>query len=193
MASEWEKPPSIENDVLVVHKQLGENDLLYIFLDNLHDFSHEGSLNSDQYADLALIGLFVAHAFSANKSEVDEILKLFIEAIVVVLPDKKVNFYQGNDIKGEPSLLFLDILKKKDKGFVKSLPEMASFLTKSHRGGDGNAQKYLYKKIYENGRLFVKNPMMVERPCKYDKTSQIHSLHTQKRELTPMVEIVTPR
>ena len=195
MADEWETTPEIKDDVLVVHKKLGDNDLLYIFLDNLHDFSHEGSLNSDQYADLALIGLFVAYAFSDNIGEVGRILTLFITAIVDVLPDKRAYFYEGNDLKREPSLLFLDILKNRES--VGELPEMANFLTKDTRAAnqnpaDSNAQKYLYKKIYENGRLFVKNPVVYERSCKYDKTSQIYSLNTKKRELTPMVEIVTP-
>ena len=117
-------PPGIKWDnktgiYLELHKKMEINDLLYVFIDNLHDFADEGSLNGkDNYKDLGTIALYVAYSLCDQGKE-NEVLTEFGNLINSVTGEKVID--TNTDIK-EEFIKFITGKKGPDKiGEIKKL------------------------------------------------------------------------
>ena len=181
------KDPRIEGGIIIVDKIMTSNDYLYIFLDNLHDFADEGSLNDDKFLDIGVIALCIAYTFAVDGGEIKHILDLFKSALIEV-DESLESFF--NDKETEAA--FKELITGNPIQLKKVFPinDIKSFLTSRKKDG----QQLLYKKLYDEDRLFTKNPTVREETNKYylvDKDIVDPRLGI-KKDLTPFVEVVTP-
>ena len=190
----WNRPPRLATDregkkYLEVHKKMNKNDILYTFIDNLHDFADEGSLNGKiGSVDVATIALYTAYSFCYNEEGVKDILVMFAELLKACW--KNPIFQQDAEITKENIIetfknLIVEGDNQKNKG-----EEIKNFLTKRGKENFGEgAQQYLYRKFYEqDDRVFVKNPKLIEKKNYYYSDSQ-----TTVKELAPIVTCVSPK
>ena len=191
----WNQPPRLATDregkkYLEVHKKMNKNDILYTFIDNLHDFADEGSLNGKiGSVDVATIALYTAYSFCDNEEGVKDILVMFAELLKACW--KNPIFQQDAEITEENIIetfknLIVEGDNEKNKG-----EEIKNFLTKrkkKNEEGTEGAQQYLYRQFYEqDDRVFVKNPKLIEKKNYYYSDSQ-----TTVKELAPIVTCVSP-
>jgi hypothetical protein len=184
------KDPRIEGDIIIVDKIMTSNDYLYIFLDNLHDFADEGSLNDDKFLDIGVIALCIAYTFAVDGEEINHILDIFKSALIEV-DENLESFF--NDKETETETAFKELIIGDPTHLKKVFPinDIKSFLTSRKKDG----QQLLYKKLYDEDRLFTKNPTVREETNKYylvDKDIVDDPRLGIKKDLTPFVEVVTP-
>ena len=166
----WNQPPRLATDgegkkYLEVHKKMNKNDILYTFIDNLHDFADEGSLNGKiGNVDVATIALYTAYSFCYNEEGVKDILVMFAELLKACW--SKSIFQQGVVEPTKENIIetFKNLIVEGDSGKNKG-EDIKNFLTKRGKENSGEgAQQYLYRKFYqEDDRVFVKNPKLIEK------------------------------
>lgn len=180
-------PPKIENGKIVVDKIMTDNDYLYIFIDNLHDFADEGSLNDDKFLDVGVIALCIAYTFAIDQVEINHILNIFKNCLIEV--DENISKFFQEDVDIETSFKQFITSDSNTLNAKYKMSDIKTFLTKKD---SKNGQRYLYSKIYDSDRFFVKNPYIEETIDRYSNDDITEISIGPQKELTPFVEVVIP-